>query len=369
MSTIKEVAKLAGVSISTVSRTISGNAFVEEETRQKVMKAITTLNYKPNQMARGLRAGKTYTLALMIPDINSLYYPMIMRSIEQEVSKKDYALILCNNNESLETEKKNLEMLLQRKVDGIFCMSVSDDVRHLIAAGREVPVVLLNRNFDDICCVTYDNVDGAYKMVKYLLELGHRKIAGVFGDFRIQRYRDRYDGCKKAMEEYGIKDYKKYFIYDVTNTDEAYLRTIDMLERSDKPTAFFASIDIVAIGIYSAIFKSGLSIPGDISVAGYDNIDISKYLTPPLTTYNASTKTMAQEAVRCMFQLMEYNEASNFEHVMLIGDVKERMSVGTIKCVGAMGGGVENDCKAGNERNGYKRILAEDDDENCGSGA
>lgn len=330
MSTIKEVAKLAGVSVSTVSRAISGNAYVEEEKRQKVMEAITKLNYKPNQMARGLRAGKTYTLALMIPDINSLYYPMIMRSIEQEVSKKDYALILCNNSENLETEKKNLEMLMQRKVDGIFCMSVSDDIRHLITASREVPVVLLNRNFDDICCVSYDNEDGAYKMVKYLLEQGHRRIAGVFGDFRIQRYRTRYDGCKRAMEEYGISDYKKYFIYDVTTTDEAYLRTMDMLERKDKPTAFFASLDIVAIGIYSAVYKSGLSIPGDISVVGYDNIDISNYLTPPLTTYNASTGKIAQEAVRCMFKLMESNKPSNYEHVVLIGDVKERMSVGNV---------------------------------------
>ena len=305
MSTIKEVAKLAGVSVSTVSRTISGNAYVEEEKRQKVMRAITTLNYKPNQMARGLRAGKTYTLALMIPDINSLYYPMIMRSIEQEVSKKDYALILCNNSENLEVEKK-----------------------HLITASHEVPVVLLNRDFEDICCVSYDNEDGAYKMVKYLLEQGHRKIAGVFGDFRIQRYRTRYDGCKRAMEEYGIPDYKKYFIYDVTTTDEAYLRTMDMLERKDKPTAFFASLDIVAIGIYSAVYKSGLSIPRDISVVGYDNIDISNYLTPPLTTYNASTGKMAQEAVRCMFKLMESNKPSNYEHVVLTGDVKERMSVG-----------------------------------------
>lgn len=327
MSTIKEVAKLAGVSISTVSRTLSGNAFVEDETRQKVMRAITMLNYKPNQMARGLRAGKTYTLALMIPDINSLYYPKIMRSIEQQVAQKDYALILCNNNENLEMEKRNLEMLMQRKVDGIFCMSVSDDVRHLIAAGREVPVVLINRDFEDICCVSYDNVDGAYQMVKYLLEHGHRKIAGVFGDFRIQRYRTRYDGCKKAMEEYGIKDYKKYFIYDVTTTEEAYLRTMDMLERKDRPTAFFASLDIVAIGIYSAVYKSGLSIPEDISVVGYDNIDISNYLTPPLTTYNASTRNMAQEAVRCMFKLMEHNDPSNYENVVLRGDVKERLSV------------------------------------------
>ena len=336
MSTIKEVAKLAGVSVSTVSRTISGNAYVEEEKRQKVMRAITTLNYKPNQMARGLRAGKTYTLALMIPDINSLYYPMIMRSIEQEVSKKDYALILCNNSENLEVEKKNLEMLMQRKVDGIFCMSVSDDIKHLITASHEVPVVLLNRDFEDICCVSYDNEDGAYKMVKYLLEQGHRKIAGVFGDFRIQRYRTRYDGCKRAMEEYGIPDYKKYFIYDVTTTDEAYLRTMDMLERKDKPTAFFASLDIVAIGIYSAVYKSGLSIPRDISVVGYDNIDISNYLTPPLTTYNASTGKMAQEAVRCMFKLMESNKPSNYEHVVLTGDVKERMSVGGA-CEGGAG--------------------------------
>lgn len=332
MSTIKEVAKLAGVSISTVSRTISGSAFVEEETRQKVMRAIEVLNYKPNQMARGLRAGKTDTFALMIPDINSLYYPMIMRSIEKQVAEKGYVLILCNNNEDIDAEKKNLEMLKQRQVDGIFCMSVSDDVRHLVETNREgkIPIVLINREFEGITCVSYDNEDGAYRMTKYLLERGHRKIAGMFGDFRIQRYRTRYDGCRRAMEEYGVKDYKKYFIYDVTTTDEAYLRTMDTLERPDRPTAFFASLDIMAIGIYSAAYKSGLCIPRDISVVSYDNIYISSYLAPPLTTYNASTEWIARESVQCMFDLLDSRRGENFRHVVIAGDIKERESVADI---------------------------------------
>lgn len=333
MSTIKEVAKLAGVSISTVSRTLSGNAFVEEETKMKVLKAIKALDYRPNQTARSLRVGKTNTFALMIPDINSLYYPMLMKSVEKYVKRKNYALMLCNNDESIAMEKKNLEMLIQKQVDGIFCMSVSDDVRHLTKAMEEnkIPVVLINRSFDEkLCCVTYDNTDGAYKMTKYLLEHGHRKIAGVFGNFDNQRFRQRYEGCKKAMEEYGVKDYKKYFLYDVGTTNEAYIRTMDMLSREDRPTAFFASLDLVGIGIYSGIQKSGLRIPEDISVVSYDNIYISEYMTPPLTTYNASTDVLAKESVKCMFKMLAGDYSCTSEPLMMVGEMVERESVATI---------------------------------------
>ena len=333
MSTIKEVAKLAGVSISTVSRTLSGNAFVEEETKNKVLKAIKELDYRPNQMARSLRVGKTNTFALMIPDINSLYYPMLMKSVERYVKEKNYALMLCNDDESIELEKKNLDMLVQKQVDGIFCMSVSDDVRHFAKVMEEskIPVVLINRNLNEkVCCVTYDNIDGAYQMTKHLLEHGHRKIAGVFGSFENQRFRHRYEGCKRAMEEYGVADYKKYFLYDVGTTDEAYVRTKDMLSREDRPTAFFASLDLVGIGIYSAVERSGFRIPEDISIVSYDNIYISEYLNPPLTTYNASTDVLAKESVACMFEMLEGDYTCTKEPLVIKGNIVERQSVADI---------------------------------------
>lgn len=332
MSTIKEVAKLAGVSPSTVSRALSNRIFVEEETRQKVLKAVKELDYKPSFMAKALREGRTYTIALLVPDINSLYYPMIMKSVEKCTTQSGYSIILCNNNESIECEKRNLEMLGSRGIDGILCMSVEDDIRHLLRFQKEkkVPIVLLNRNFaEDISCVSIDNEYGGYLMVKYLLDMGHRKIAGMFGDFSRQRFRERYDGCKRAMEEYGVENYKKYFIYNVNTIEEAYRCTQEVMLKEDKPTAFFASLDILAIGIYSGIGETGLTIPGDVSVAGFDNIFMTEYMTPPLTTYNAPVDRLAEESVRCLIQQIEDGAAAS--HIVMRGELIERKSVRVFK--------------------------------------
>ncbi len=331
MSTIKDVAKLAGVSASTVSRTLSNRVFVEEETRQKVLAAVKELNYQPNIIARGLREGRTYTLAFMVPDINSLFYPMIMKSIERCASERGYSLILCNNNENIEQEKKNIEMLGQRGVDGVLCMSVEDDIHHLLTFQQEknIPVVLVNRIFaGDISAVSMDQEYGGYLMTKYLLEKGHRKIAGVFGDFGRQRFRERYNGCKRAMEEYGVTDYKKYFIYDVDTIEEAYYRTKQVLSGDDCPTAFFATMDILTIGIYSGINECGLRIPEDVSVVGFDNIFMAQYMIPPLTTYNASIDALAEKSVELMMKKLEKKEEN--ENLILAGELIERRSV---KCL------------------------------------
>jgi len=327
MSTIKDVAKLAGVSPSTVSRALSNRIFVEEETRQKVLKAVEELNYKPSIMAKALREGRTYTLALLVPDINSLFYPMIMKSIEKYAAEKGYSIILCNNNEDIACEKRNMEMLGSRGIDGILCMSVEDDIHHLVQFQKEkkVPVVLVNRSFtEDVSCIAVDNEYGGYLMTKYLLDMGHRKIAGMFGDFSRQRFRERYNGCKKAMEEYGIENYKKYFIYDVNTIKEAYRCTQEALLREDRPTAFFASLDILAIGIYSGINESRLVIPRDVSVVGFDNIFMTEYMTPPLTTYNAPIDRLAKESVDCLVDQIENGMSP--VRITMKGELVERAS-------------------------------------------
>lgn len=340
MSTIKDVAKLAGVSPSTVSRTLSNRIFVEEETRQKVLRAVESLNYKPSIMARALREGRTYTIALLVPDINSLFYPMVMKSIEKYGALKGYSIILCNNNEDIECEKQNMEMLGSRGIDGVLCMSVKDDIRHLLRFQKEekVPVVLVNRDFhEDISCIVVDNEYGGYLMTRYLLEMGHRKIAGMFGDFGLQRYRERYEGCKKALEEYGIENYRRYFIYDVNTIEEAYRCTQEALLREDRPTAFFASLDILAIGIYRGINESGLIIPQNVSVVGFDNIFMTEYMMPPLTTYNAPVDLLAQRSVECLIEQIEQGASPRRE--ILKGELVSRRSVRENEMQQQTGGG------------------------------
>ena len=328
MSTIKDVAKLAGVSVSTVSRALSGRIFVEEETKQKVLEAVKELNYKPNVIAKGLREGRFCIIALLVPDINSLFYPAFMKSVEKAAYQKGYSLLLCNTNNSAEMEKQTIEMLGSRGVAGIICMSVEDDIHilHEFQINEKIPVVLVNRSSEGrLGTVSIDDELGGYLMTKTLLDSGHRKIAGMFGSFEKRRFRERYNGCKRAMEEYGIADYKKYFIYDVDTIDEAYQRTITVLQGEDRPTAFFATIDMMTIGIYSAISKCGLKIPEDISVVGFDDIFMTKHMIPPLTTYHAPIEEISQKAVDMLINMIENKAAA--EEIVIKGNVKERESV------------------------------------------
>lgn len=328
MSTIKDVAKLAGVSVSTVSRALSGRTFVEEETKQKVLEAVQELNYKPNIIAKGLREGKFCTIALIVPDINSLFYPALMKNIEKVAAEKGYSLILCNTNNSVEKEKQAVEMLSSRGVAGIICMSVEDDIRNLLTFQKEtnIPVVLINRCSEgNLGTVSIDDEHGGYLMTKLLLEKGHRKIAGMFGSFEKRRFRERYNGCKRAMEEFGITDYKRYFIYDVDTIDEAYQRTVEILQREDRPTAFFATIDMMTIGIYSGISQCNLQIPNDISVVGFDDIFVTKHMIPPLTTYHAPIDELAGKAVEMLVDQIENHGVAS--EIIVQGNVKERQSV------------------------------------------
>lgn len=328
MSTIKDVAQLAGVSVSTVSRALSNRVFVEESTKQRVLAAVKELNYQPSVMAKALREGRSYVLALLVPDINSLFYPELMKNVEKAAAEKGYALFLCNNNESIEKERQTVNMLASRGIDGLLCMSVRDDISHLLEFRQKtgIPVVLVNRNFpEQISCVTGTDELGGYMMTKYLLEQGHRRIAGVFGNFDMQRFRARYDGCKRALEEYGVKDYKRYFIYDASTIEEAYLRTKDMLALPNKPTAFFATMDILTIGVYRGIEESGLRVPDDISVVGYDNIFMAQYMNPPLTTYSVPIAELAKHAVDVVVGHIEGKKEK--EYAVLEGTIAERKSV------------------------------------------
>lgn len=329
MATLKDVAKLAGVSPSTVSRTLSKRIFVEEETRARVLKAVEELHYQPSAMARALKEGKTHTLALLIPDINSLFYPEIMHSMEKYASEQGYTIMLCNTNNQLEKEKRVAGLVCGRGVDGILCMSVADDVSHLAALQKEyrIPTILVNRHASETMgSVTIDNEHGGYLMTKHLLDNGHRNIACMLGNLDHERFRSRYNGCKRAFEETGITNYKRYCCYDIDSLDEAYQKTREMLSMPDPPTAFFATMDILTLGIYSGIVESGYRIPDDISIVGFDDIFITAYMMPPLTTYHASIDELARRSVQLLLKKI-HNPGLEAEEITIQGTLKERKSV------------------------------------------
>lgn len=289
MAGIRDVARYAGVSPSTVSRALSGVAFVEPETKQKVLDAVNTLNYRPNLAARSLKKGGSKLIGLIIPDIMNPYYPEVVKYMEVCASEAGYSLILCDALGDAKKEQEYFETLKYLFVDGILYIASTEDIEHVKPYVGEIPMVIVNRVFDvDAPCINIDNVDAAYQGVKYLAENGHRKIALYINDKVRQYNKERLEGCLRAFHEYGIRDYEKYFVRDVESEDDAYQKTMQLMQSHQRPTGIFMFNDFMAYGVYRGVTKSGMKIPDDVSVVGFDDIPQVKYLDPPLTTVRHS---------------------------------------------------------------------------------
>ena len=309
---IRDVAKYAGVSPSTVSRALSGVAFVEPETKEKVMKAVSDLNYKPNLAARSLKKGGSKLIGLIIPDIMNPYYPEVVKYMEACATKAGYSLILCDALGDVKKEKEYFKTLKYLFVDGILYIASTEDVEHVKPYIGEIPMVIVNRTFDvDAPCINIDNADAAYQAVKCLTDNGHRKIALYINDKERQYNRERLSGALKALGECGIEDYEKYIVRDVESEDDAYYKTLELMRHRERPTGVFMFNDFMAYGVYRGITKSGLRIPDDISVVGFDDIPQVKYLDPPLTTLRHS---LADTAGIIFEQLMEQIKTQTCAH-------------------------------------------------------
>ncbi len=216
MATIKDVARLAGVSISTASRALSEKIFVEPETKKKVLQAVADLNYRPNYLAKGLKEGKTGILALIIPDVGNMYYPQMIKYFEKHVAQNGYTLMLFNTNEDVEQEKKAIESIKKWYADGVIVLASTSEVAHFLSLNNDrIPMVLVNRvTSEDVSCVSIDHEAGAYDMMKYLISEGHSKISVVFRGFDNAIYRLRYEGTVRALREAGLGDTEKYFVFN-----------------------------------------------------------------------------------------------------------------------------------------------------------
>lgn len=329
MSTIKEVAKLAGVSISTVSRALSGKVFVEEATRDRVLKAVKQLAYRPNPLAKGLKDGQSKTLALVLPDILNPFFPTMIKYLERHAAAHGYSLILYDSGEDARQEKRAMESLRTHYVDGVLYSPIADDLslaRMLRDAG--VPVMVLNRESDGIVpAVANDNRGGARMVVDYLIKQGHRKIACFTGDLKHRRYSQRHEGCLDAFKAARIGDQSSYLIKNTRTIETAYARAKKLFSRRDRPTAVFVFYDMLALGVYSGANDCGLRIPDDISIAGFDNIFLAEHLLPPLTTYEQPMDALAERAIAGLLDQMAGKKTGRDVSVLVKGGLVIRKSV------------------------------------------
>jgi LacI family transcriptional regulator len=305
--TIKDVAKRAGVSASTVSRTLSGRIPVHEETKQKVMQAVRELNYQPNVLAKGLKEGRTHTIGLILPNIRNPVFPAVARGVEDIARKNGYIVILCNTDESLQMEKEYVDKLKKRWVDGLIFATAVRDTEHIIKLQESgFPVVLLVRNVgQQVDAVIVDNYKAAREAVEYLITMGHRKIAMINGNMDLTLYRERFAGYRKALEDAGIPFVRELVVEDESKDSDGYAAMNSLLKHEIVPDAVFASSDPKAAGVIRAIKDWGWKVPEDISVIGFDDLDMSALLDPPLTTISQPLYQMGARAAQRLIELIE----------------------------------------------------------------
>jgi LacI family transcriptional regulator len=316
--TINEVANLAKVSPTTVSRVINHAGPVSLKVEKAVLDAIKVLNYHPSALARGLAKKSTMTIGVIVPDIRNPFYAQICWKAEQIAKAKGYTIIICNIDNDFQEEDTYLRIMSERRVDGILLTGSVKDATQIInfKIKEEIPVVLLDLAVEgyDIPCVELNNYKGAELMTEYLLKLGHRNIVFATSDATAAE-RTRLKGFKRTLLEKGI-NLREDFIVSLSEVQwhqKEYLQLEELLMRSpgDRPTAIFCSNDVKAILIYELAHRLKLSIPRDLTVVGYDNIEIARWLGPALTTVAQPIDAMTVKGIEMLFA--ELN-GGQFEH-------------------------------------------------------
>jgi LacI family transcriptional regulator len=292
MTTISDVAELAGVSKMTVSRVISNSGYVKETTRDRVEMAISQLGYVPNALARQLRSKRTKTLALVLSDISNPYFTTIAHGVEEVASHRGFTVILGNTNESGREEARYLRVLVERQVDGVILVPARSSGASLrLLETHRIPVVVMDRRVAarEIDGVRSDSVAGARALTEHLLGLGHRRIAVLTGRRAISTATDRVAGCRRALKEAGLtldETLVHYGIFNFGSGNQAdgYRMARDLLEAgSPRPTAIFAANNFIAFGAIRALREAGLRVPQDMSVVAFDDLPPEWALDPFLT--------------------------------------------------------------------------------------
>ncbi|WP_319542474.1 substrate-binding domain-containing protein [uncultured Pseudodesulfovibrio sp.] len=309
MATIKDVAKLAGVSTSTVSHVLNKTRFVREDTCERVKQAVRELNYRPSSIARSLKGQKTRTLGMLVTTSRNPFFAEVVHEVERRCYERGYTLFLCNTEGDIHRMEANLDALEEKRVDGLLllCSEVNDDVIKLLEAERSVPIVVFDwgpesDNVDRI----YDNSPyGARLATEHLIAMGHTAIGCVTGPKGRRSAEERVEGFRASMGDAGLHVHNEWIMegdYECEGGVRAMQRLNDLAER---PTALFVCNDMMAIGIISEASRLGISVPDDLSLVGYDDIYIARHAAPPLTTIHQPKGEIAAMAVDTLIDRLD----------------------------------------------------------------
>lgn len=303
MITIRDVANRARVSTSTVSHVINETRYVSEELRTRVLQAMEELNYQPNALARSLRRKITHIFGAIVPDSSNPFFAEMARHLEDAAFAEGYSLILCNSDDNLEKERRYIEVLVEKRVDGIVFLAAGESASQIHALrAQDIPFVVVDRELLAIegDMVLTDHEQGGYLATSHLIELGHTRIAHISGPADLRPSELRLAGYRRALQEADIPFDPALVARGDFHFGGGYeaARALLALAAEQRPTAIFAGNDMMAIGAMRAAREAHLVVPDDLSIVGFDDVSVGQYLNPPLTTIAQPRQELARRAIQ-----------------------------------------------------------------------
>jgi len=334
-TTIKDIAKAADVSATAVSMAMNNKPGVSQKTRRKIQKIAEKLQYSPNFIARSLISNRSYTIGFILNSITDPFFPELAKGIEEYANKQGYNLLLCNTKRDLQTEKKSIDMLRSKGVDGIILATVlKDDPNIVPLIEDEFPFVLINRHSmnpdlkNKTSYVVLDNFRGGYMGMEHLYRLGHDRIAVITGNVNTSTAILRTEGSIKALSDYGAKMDRELIVEGRFQRQIAYEAAIKLIAMEAPPTAYFAQDDYMAIGIREALFEKGLRIPEDVALMGFDDTEIASFAGIDLTTISQNKYEMGAMGAKILIEKIEKNSTGVVSQLILESGLIIRKSCG-----------------------------------------
>ncbi|WP_025689224.1 LacI family DNA-binding transcriptional regulator [Paenibacillus zanthoxyli] len=330
--TIKDVAKKANVSIATVSRVLNNLGGYSDKTKQKVNEVIRELGYQPNAIARGLINKRTYTIGVLFPNVSSAFSSDILQGVEDYAHGRNYSIVVCNTDDDGKRTMKYLQLLREKQVDGIiFSSSVLKEEYYEAIQAMNIPVVLVSSesNYATVPYVKVDDCLAACDAVEYLISKGHRKIAMISGGKEdVLAGAPRVDGYMRALEKHQIPFDSRYIVYGDFRFESGCIQFETLMRNAPDVTAVFAASDEMAIGVLSAAYKLGVRVPDDVSVIGFDGVQLSNMVVPPLTTVSQPLQEMGKIASETLIRGIETGEM--LPGIIVSHSIIERQTVRTL---------------------------------------
>ena len=328
--TMRDVARLAGVSTATVSAVINGVFNVSPERKSKVQSAMAALDYHPDAIARSLKTGKSNTIGIVVPDITNAFYPEVIRGAEEAAHEAGYSVLLCDSSESARNEEHHLSVLASRRVDGILLVTTANSRAHENTSRQRMPIVFVDHlppaaTANTVCT---DNLQAGQLAAEHLIQLGHRRIGMIAGSLTLSSHRDRLEGFRKAMQEKHLPIFDEHLICGDVHVEDGLAAGHRLLHLPSPPTAIMATTYKLLLGLLQAADERKIRIPMELSVLGFDDYLWNRYFNPTLTSVAQSTRELGRRSFELLRQLIQDppEEKTKPVHVLLPAELRVRNS-------------------------------------------